>query len=234
MSGQTEVPPAAHLSPGTWPDLTEGLPVPCPGPPTGQSHSPTAQFFSGRPCPGGASLPLPRPEGAPTVLPRGRLGSTKAARPPKCECRSLRAGGGPAGVALRVRVRVPARPSPRPAPPSHQWCTKEYADVERAARPSLGPERVGWGGGGGLPPLVFFLLCFQALLNQSGPRASTSRTCGPRPTAGPAASRAVVPDRVDEKARAPGAPRVGGLPGRSLPDGAPRAGASSRSPGPLA
>lgn len=231
MSGQTEVPPAAHLSPGAWPNLTEGLPVPCPGPPTGQSHSPTAQFFSGRPCPGGASLPLPRPEGAPTVLPRGRLRSTKAARPPKCECRSLRAGGGPAGVALRVRVRVPARPSPRPAPPSHQWCTKEYADVERAARPSLGPERVRRGG----PPALGFLLAlFSGPSNQSGPRASTSRTCGPRPAAGPAASRAVVPDRVDEKARAPGAPRVGGLPGRSLLDGAPRAGARSRSPGPLA
>ena len=177
--------------------------MPCPGPPTGQSHSPTAQFFSGRPCPGGASLPLPRPEGAPTVLPRARLRSTKAARPPKCECRSLRAGGGPAGVALRVRVRVPALPRPRPAPPSHQGCIKEYADVERAARPSLGPERVG---GASRP---WFSSCSKF--------------------SGPSASRAVVPDRVDEKARAPGAPRVGGLPGRSLPDGAPRAGARSRS-----
>lgn len=203
--------------------------MPCPGPPTGQSHSPTAQFFSGRPCPGGASLPLPRPEGAPTVLPRARLRSTKAARPPKCECRSLRAGGGPAGVALRVRVRVPALPRPRPAPPSHQGCIKEYADVERAARPSLGPERVG----GASRPWFSSCSKFSGPSNQSGPRASTSRTCGPHPLAGPSASRAVVPDRVDEKARAPGAPRVGGLPGRSLPDGAPRAGARSRSRGPL-
>ena len=118
--------------------------MPCPGPPTGQSHSPTAQFFSGRPCPGGASLPLPRPEGAPTVLPRARLRSTKAARPPKCECRSLRAGGGPAGVALRVRVRVPALPRPRPAPPSHQGCIKEPEGSSVCAQQA--PDRLGFPG----------------------------------------------------------------------------------------
>lgn len=136
--------------------------MPCPGPPTGQRHSPTARFSSGRPCPGGASLPLPQPEGAPAVLPRARLRSTKAARPPKCECRRFRVGGGRAGAARRVRV--PVRPRPRPAPPSHRGCRKEDADVEKAARPSLGPERVG-----ALPPLVFLLLCFQALLTSPGP-----------------------------------------------------------------
>lgn len=198
----------------------------CPGPGPPQARG-TAQsaWFSSAPCPGRASLPLPQPEGAPAVLPRAAAQKHKAARPPKCECRRSEGrgrarGSSSAGACLSARVPAQLRPG-------HRGCRKEDADVERAARPSLGPES---GGGGALPALGFPPALFSGPSNQSRPRASTSCTCGPRPRP-QALQLAVVPDRVDEKARAP---RVEGLPGLSLPGGAPRGQAHvpvPRSPG---
>lgn len=136
----------------------------CPvlGPPQARGTAQLPGFPLGAPAQAEPPCLCLSPRERQLCCPGPRLRSTKAARPPKCECRRLRAGGGRAGAALRVRV--PVRPRPRAAPPSHRGCRKEDADVERAARPSLGPER-----GGALPPLVFLLLCFQALLTSPGP-----------------------------------------------------------------
>ena len=168
-------------------------------------------------------------KGAPAVLPRARLRSTKATRPPKCECRSLRAGGGPAGAARCM--------SPPASPPSSSQSPRVHkGKLGRRKGSKTKPRSCS---GSGEPPALGFLLAlsFQALLTSPGPgppHPAPAVLAAPSPRAGPAVSPAVVPDHADEKARALGAPRAGGLPGGSLPDGAPRAGARFRSRGPLA
>lgn len=188
---------------------------------------PDCPVFLWAPHPGGASRPLPRPRelqlccpgrGSEAQRPRGRRNVNVEACEPEADLRER----------LRARARPPASPPSSSQSPSVR---KGNADVERAAKPSLGPAA----GGGSLPPLVFFLLLsFQALLTSPGPGPPHPAPAVLAPSAGPAASPAVVPDRADEKARALGAPRAGGLPGRSLPDGAPPAGARFRSRGTLA